>query len=92
MRLDTTQIRPVINLLGNIITSNELDIDKISDGIDSLENLKSIIDIKDDETIDKIDEVQDYLHYLMSVEESTISDEIKEEITDMIESLQNLYM
>jgi hypothetical protein len=92
MRADTTQIRPVINLLGSIVKNNELDMDKISDGIDSLESLKNIIGIEDDETIDKIDEVQDYLHYLMSVEEVTVSDEIREEITDMIESLQNLYM
>ena len=90
MRLENSQIRPVINLLGDIVKSSELDMEKISDGIESLETMKNMVDADDDDTIDKIDEAQDYLHYLMSVDEPVISEEIKEELAEIIENLQNL--
>ncbi|MDR1701527.1 MAG: hypothetical protein LBR56_01975 [Sporomusaceae bacterium] len=90
MSLDTKEIRPVINLLGNIIKNQEIDLERINDSIDSLEDLKDLLAEDDDETIDKLDEAQDYLHYLLSLEDEPISDEIKEEIRDLIETLQDI--
>jgi hypothetical protein len=79
--------QPVINILGELVRDNQLDIEQIDQAIDALESIKSTIDIEDDEAIDKVDELQDYLQYLLTVEEPSLQ-EIKEELADIISNLK----
>ena len=46
------------------------------------------MDDEDDAAIDKLDEMQDYFEYLLTVDELLESDDLKEELSDMIEDLR----
>ncbi|MDL2281377.1 hypothetical protein LJC10_05950 [Selenomonadales bacterium OttesenSCG-928-I06] len=90
MKLDNSEIRPIINTLSEIMKTNEFDVAKLNDCIDSLETIKAIVSDEDESVIDNIDEAQDYLYYLISSDDTTVSDEVKDEITEVIENLKNL--
>jgi len=79
--------QPVIDILRELSKSSQLDTKQIDEAIDALECTKSNFNIEDDEAIDKVDEIQDYLQYLLTVEESS-TEEIKEELAQMINDLQ----
>jgi len=79
-------MQPVIDVLSELVAS-QLDAEQIDEAIDALEAIKSKIDIEDDEVIDKVDEIQDYLQYLLTEEEAT-TEEIQEELSNMIDELQ----
>jgi hypothetical protein len=81
-------IQPVINILSEVIRSNQVDVAKVNDAIDILEDVKDDIGLEDDEVIYKIDELQDYLQDLATLDEPSPTGEIKEEITEFIASLQ----
>ena len=90
MKLNNSEIRSVINTLSEILKTSEFDLEKLNDCIDSLETIKTIVSDEDESVIDNIDEAQDYLYYLISSDDTTVSDEVKEEITEIIENLKNL--
>lgn len=81
-------IQPIINILSEVIRSNQIDVERIDDAIDLLEDVKDNIGLEDNETIYKIDELQDSLQDLITLEEATVTQEIKEEITEIIASMQ----
>lgn len=80
-------IHLVIDILGNLANSPQLDAEKIDETIDTLERVKSTISIEDDEAIDKVDEIQDYLEYLLT-DEQTSEEKTKEELYKIINELQ----
>ncbi len=80
--------QPVINILSDLARGNELKVEQIEEAIDDLERIKPTIVAEDDEAIDKVDEIQDYLQYLMTREELS-NEEIKEEISDMVNDLRD---
>ncbi len=84
-------IQPVINILNELARSNQFDIEQINGAIDALEQIKNTINIDDgddaDDAIDKVDEIQDYLQYL-SVGNEPLMDDIKANLSNMIDDLQ----
>ena len=85
--MNNFSMKPVIDILTEILDSAQLESERLEESIDTLERIKSTIDSEDDETIDKVDEIQDYLQYLLTIEEPFM-EEIKEELADIIDSLK----
>lgn len=80
-------VQPVINILSEVIRSNHIDAEKIDEAIDLLEDVKDRVGLEDNETNYKIDELQDYLQDLI-LEEASVTQEIKEEITEITVSMR----
>lgn len=80
-------VQGVVEVLSGLVASSQLHEGEISDAIDALEVIKNAIPIAEDDAIDKVDEIQDYLDYLLVADEP-LHDEVKEEIANMIHSLQ----
>ena len=85
--MEKFNVQLVIDILSGLDSSSQLDAEKIDNAIDALEEIKSTIDSEDDEAIDNVDEIQDYLQYLLTIKEPLL-DEIKEEISSMMNRLQ----
>lgn len=81
-------LQSVIHILSEAIRSDQIDPEKIDETIDLLEDVKDEIGLEDDEVIYKIDELQDYLQDLITLEEASVTQEIKEEIAEIIAALQ----
>jgi hypothetical protein len=81
-------IQPVINMLSELIHSSPLDAEKIDEAFDLLEDVKDNIDVVDNEALYKIDELQDNLQDLITLEEACVTQEIKEEIAEIIATMQ----
>ena len=90
MKLDASQIMPIINNLLDMVKTNVIDVEILNNCIDLLETIKTTISSDDEFVIDSIDETQDYLYYLISTNETTISSEIKEDIIEVIDNLKGL--
>jgi DNA anti-recombination protein RmuC len=84
-------VQSVVNILNELARSTQFDIERINGAIDELEHIKDTININDaadaDDAIDKVDEIQDYLQYL-SAENEPLMDDIKENLSNMIDDLQ----
>lgn len=83
----TFNIQSVIAILTDLANRTQFDIEKIDEAIDALEDIKSTIHADDDESLDKVDEIQDYLQYLL-VDKNPLMEEIKEELLNVIDDLQ----
>lgn len=78
-------IKIVIHILQEAIQSSQIDTEKFDDAIELLETAKA--NFTDDEVIDKIDEIQDYFEYLLTMGDTAVTEETKEELLGIIEAL-----
>lgn len=78
----------IIVILEDMLRKGRIDSLKVEEALEYLEGEKAAVDDEDDAAIDKLDEMQDYFEYLLTVDELLESDDLKEELSDMIEVLR----
>ena len=78
----------IIVILEDMLRKGRIDSLKVEEALEYLEGEKAVVDDEDDAAIDKLDEMQDYFEYLLTVDELLESDDLKEELSDMIEVLR----